>query len=239
MKGEKALQVIVFDLGGTLMEYKGMPHSWVEYYEDAFKAVNLEFKLDLTEKDIQKSCEILKSKNARVIYREIEYTPNDIFSAVTEHWNKKVDLDAIINSFYKGHELKPAIYDDTLVCLDYLKEKGIKIATLTDLPTAMPDEIFKQDIAELLEYFDLYVSSLTCGYRKPNKNGLMFISEHFNVNIQDLIFIGDEEKDVIAAKNAKCISILINRSAKELDQINYGQDFTITSLSELRELLNI
>ena len=27
-------QVIVFDLGGTLMEYEGMPHSWNSYYED-------------------------------------------------------------------------------------------------------------------------------------------------------------------------------------------------------------
>ena len=27
--------VIVFDLGGTLMRYEGMPHSWISYYQAA------------------------------------------------------------------------------------------------------------------------------------------------------------------------------------------------------------
>lgn len=26
----------VFDIGGTLMEYKGMPCIWVDYYENGF-----------------------------------------------------------------------------------------------------------------------------------------------------------------------------------------------------------
>lgn len=26
----------VFDIGGTLMEYKGMPCVWVDYYENGF-----------------------------------------------------------------------------------------------------------------------------------------------------------------------------------------------------------
>lgn len=31
------MRVIVFDLGGTLMEYEGMPHSWVDYYEQGIQ----------------------------------------------------------------------------------------------------------------------------------------------------------------------------------------------------------
>ena len=42
------------------------------------------------------------------------------------------------------------------------------MAALTDLPSAMPDEIFRRDISELLGYFDYYVSSTVAGYRKPN-----------------------------------------------------------------------
>ncbi|MCL2427447.1 MAG: HAD family hydrolase [Oscillospiraceae bacterium] len=229
------LKVIVFDLGGTLMEYKGMPLSWVEYYESAFEAVNLEFDLNLSKEDIQKSCDVLKSKNARVVYREIEYTPSEIFNTVTEHWQKKIDINAIINSFYKGHELMPVIYDDTIDCLSFLKKKGVKIATLTDLPTAMPDEIFKKDISGLLSHLDLYVSSLTCGFRKPNKSGLAYIAEHYGVNVQKLVFIGDEEKDIKTAINAGCISILIDRKNEHK---NYGQDLSITSLYELHKIIN-
>ena len=230
------MEVIVFDLGGTLMEYKGMPLSWVDYYENAFETVNIEFDLNLSKEDIQKSCEVLKSKNARVVYREIEYTPHEIFNAVAEHWHKKVDIDAIINSFYNGHELLPVIYDDSINCLELLKQKGIKIAALTDLPTAMPDEFFKKDILDLLEHLDLYVSSLTCGFRKPSKNGLVYIAEHYNVDVANLVLVGDEEKDIKTAKNAGCTSILINRKN---DYRNYGQDFSISSLNELQNFIGL
>lgn len=30
------MKVIVFDLGGTLMEYEGMPLNWSNYYEQGF-----------------------------------------------------------------------------------------------------------------------------------------------------------------------------------------------------------
>ena len=33
------MKVIVFDLGGTLMQYVGMPHSWVEFYKKGFDAI--------------------------------------------------------------------------------------------------------------------------------------------------------------------------------------------------------
>ena len=224
-------KVCVFDLGGTLMEYKNMPYSWVGYYEKAFQFVSDEFNLNLTKTDIEKSCEIMKSKNARVVYREIEYTPEDIFVEVTEHWNSKVDISEIINNFFKGIELKSIIYDDTVDCLKRLKDSGIKIAVLTDLPTAMPDELFKKDITVLLEHFDLYVSSLTCGFRKPNRYGILQIANHFNIDVKNLVFIGDEEKDINTAKNAECVSVLINRGEAR----NFGQDFTITSLRELVE----
>jgi len=43
--------------------------------------------------------------------REIEYAPEEIFNAVTEHWHKKVDINAIVNSFYKGHKLEPERFE--------------------------------------------------------------------------------------------------------------------------------
>lgn len=218
------------------MEYKGMPYSWVDYYKKAFEAVSVDLELNLTEIDITKSCEILKSKNARVVYREIEYTPEEIFTAVTAHWHKKADLSEVIAGFFKGIELKPIIYDDSVACLEYLKEKGFKIAALTDLPTAMPDEFFKKDIIDLIKYFDLYVSSLSCGFRKPNKNGLLYIADYFKTDVEELILIGDEEKDIKTAKNAGCASILIDRNYRENGVKNHGQDFTVYSLEE-KELM--
>lgn len=217
------------------MEYRGMPFSWVDFYEIAFKAVSDDFKLDLSQADIEKSCEILKGKNARVVYREIEYSPEEIFNAVTAHWKKKHDVNALLVSFFKGIRLEATIYDDTLECLKLLKNKEYKLAALTDLPTAMPDELFKKDIHGLLEHFDLYVSSLVCGYRKPNKHGLVYIAEHFGIDPEELVFIGDEEKDIKTAMNANCKSVLITRN--NASPTDFGQAFSVNSLKQLTEIL--
>ena len=235
--GNALMKVLVFDLGGTLMEYKGMPYSWVDYYEKSFEAVNIDLNLNLSTEDIKQSCEILKSKNARVVYREVEYTPEEIFIAVTEHWQNQFNIDDVINSFYKGHNLIPEIYADTVGCIKQLKESGFKISALTDLPTGMPDELFRKDITDIISHFDLYVSSLTSGFRKPNATGLLYIAKHFNTNVQELIFIGDEEKDIKTAKNVNCTSVLINRGNINNDPKEYGQNFTISSLRELYDIV--
>jgi len=104
--------------------------------------------------------------------------------------------------------------------LQELKEKGYTIATLTDLPSAMPDDIFRRDISELLDYIDYYVSSSVAGYRKPNCKGLQMISEKFSIPITKLIFVGDEEKDRRTAINANCKFIWVQHSKKNKGSID-------------------
>ena len=213
------MKVIVFDLGGTLMEYAGMPNSWVDYYMQGFEAINEKYNLGASESDIMKSVSALKEFNPRVNYREKEYSPEYIFTRVLEHWKNHVSIEKCINTFFEGLNLKAIIYPDTTPALEKLKSMGYIIATLTDLPTGMPDALFKKDISNLLGYFDLYVSSQSCGFRKPNSKGLQQISEHFRAPITELVFIGDEEKDRKTAVNTGCHFILINRKERVRDGI--------------------
>lgn len=104
--------------------------------------------------------------------------------------------------------------------LQKLKEKGYTIAALTDLPSAMPDDIFKRDISELLGCFEYYVSSSVAGYRKPNCKGLQMIAERFSVSITELIFVGDEEKDRRTAMNANCKFIWVQHTEKNKESID-------------------
>lgn len=205
------MSVIVFDLGGTLMEYVGMPYSWVDYYERGLENINMKFGFNKSSADISRSSEILKAFNPRVNYREEEYSPEYIFSRVLEHWDIDADISECVYAFYEGLELETKIYPDTVTVLKELRRRKHKIATLTDLPTAMPDELFKRDIAGLSEYFDLYVSSASCGFRKPNCTGLKQIAEHFGVTVTELVMVGDEEKDRKTAENAGCGFVLVDR----------------------------
>lgn len=54
------------------------------------------------------------------------------------------------------------------------------------------------------------------------------------IDISDIIFVGDEEKDIICANDAGAYSVLINRENVEK---NYGQKREIRSLTELLSLV--
>lgn len=214
------MKVVVFDLGGTLMQYVGMPHSWVDFYHEGFEAIIQKFKYHVSQEVVEKSFQILKEFNPRIHYREIEYSAEYIFTKVLEPWHIDIPIQNCIDTFWSGLHLKAEIYPETINVLQKLRRKGYTIAALTDLPSAMPDEIFRRDISELLDYFDYYVSSSVAGYRKPNCRGLQMISEKFAVPVTELIFIGDEEKDRKTAFNANCKFIWIQRTGKNEESID-------------------
>lgn len=228
------MKVIVFDIGGTLMEYQGMPLSWLDYYKTAFEFACSELGLSITNDAINKSYEVLKIYNPRINPREHDVSPEVIFSEATAHWQGNFVVSDVIDRFFASMNLTAHIYSETLNFLDKLKSEDYKIVALTDVAIGMPDELHKSYFTELIPYFDMYVSSISCGYRKPNPKGLQDIAEYFGVNADEMIMIGDEEKDIKTAKRFGCMSVLIDRRDTNAD---YEQDYTITDLNELWKLL--
>ena len=172
------------------MQYEGMPYSWVEFYQQGFDAIIQKYNCNVSKEDIQKSVQILKDFNPRVSGREVEYSAEHIFSNALEHWHIDPPIKNCIETFWQGLKLSAKIYPDTIEVLKELKEKGYIIATLTDLPNAMPDEIFKKDISELLSYFDYMVSLLRNWFlwemkKKIEKQHVMQIVNLFIYNVQD------------------------------------------------------
>ncbi len=216
------------------MEHKGMPLSWLDYYKKAFKFVRSELGLDITNYDIDKSFEVMKSYNPRINPREYDVSPEVIFTEATAHWQGEFSISDVIDKFFSSMNLTAYIYPETIDFLDRLKAKEYKMAALTDVAIGMPDELHKSYFPELLTYFDMFVSSVSCGYRKPNPKGLQDIAEKFVVTADEMIMIGDEEKDIKTAKRFGCKAVLIDRRDRNAD---FGQDYTITDLNGLWEVM--
>lgn len=223
-------KVIVFDLGGTLMEYEGMPLSWIPYYETGLIEVNRSLNLGLSEEEIQGSLQVLKEYNPRFRPREVEYTSEQIFGDAMAQWSRQAPVEQVVEKFFRGLKLVPRIYKDTLPGLYSLREKGYKLACLTNLPSAMPDSLFRRGILELVDALDLYMSSELCGYRKPNRAGLDQIAENFQVSVETLLFVGDERIDAETAHNAGCPFILMDR---DKNHFQWGQVASVETLEEL------
>lgn len=226
------MNIIVFDLGGTLMEFVGMPPTWIDYYRQGFQSIAKSLGGNISDEDIDLSVEIMKNYNPRVNYREIEYSPEFIFEKALKHWVKGIKLEKAIKIFFDGLNLNTIIYNDTIDMLKCLKENGYIICALTDIPSAMPDAYFKSTVENLLPYIDFYVSSQSCGYRKPNTHGIQLIADKYTTDIKNLIFVGDEEKDKILAEKVGCSFYLIDRKNK-----NSAAD--IHNMSELKFILKL
>ena len=205
---------IIFDLGGTLFEFVGMSYLWTEYYEIGLQHVNKKYQLRCSEKDIKRAKEVLKTYNPRLHYREKEYSPESIFDKATRHWKNRPKVHAIIRTFFEGMKLETRVYGDVLDAFRQIRSHGDRIAFFTDLPSGMPDEIMKEKISDLLPYADFYISSGSCGYRKPNPRGLCEIARELELGMDKLVFIGDEKKDFETAKRANCRFIYIDRSGE-------------------------
>lgn len=222
------IELIVFDLGGTLFEYVDMPLSWIDYYKTAFEYVSDKLSLNMSDEAIEKSVEVMRLFNPRINPREIDYDPSFIFMNAFNGWGI-ADIDTAIELFFESFHLKTKIYDDSISTLKALKEKGILVCALTDVPCGMPDELYKKGISDLLPYFDDYLSSCSLGYRKPNAYGIDLLEAKYGLASKEILLIGDEPKDFDTANNANCYFILIDRNGK--------QPNTITNLYPILELV--
>ncbi|MCC8196127.1 MAG: HAD family hydrolase [Ruminococcus sp.] len=228
------IKAVVFDVGRTLMEYIDMPNSWLDYYAPALHHVREVLNLPVSDEMLDKSIEIYRSYSPQVKPREKDFTPEEIFSDVTKGWSCEFNLSDVIEEFFAYMDLKPYIYPDTVPILEKLRSDGYIVCTLTDVATGMPDELHKSYFPELLSYFDMYVSSITCGYRKPSAKGLEIIAERYNLKPGEIVVIGDEPKDVMTAKRFGCPSVLIDRAGEKPD---FGQDYSVSDLNGFYELL--
>lgn len=229
------IRAVIFDLGGTLINYEGFPLYWGDYYEQAFRNVSEKLSLHLSDNQIQLASEALKKHNPRLYPREVEYTPTFIFADVFKEWDiTDHSLNKAIGIFFEFFRRNVVVFPETIQLLENLNKRGYKIGVLTDVPTGMPTELILQDINAFKDNIDFFLSSIDCGFRKPNKKGIELISEKFGIDLQNIAFVGDEEKDIQTAKNAGVMSFLINRDKRNK---SYGEDIQIKSLIELLDFV--
>jgi len=229
------MKAIGFDLGHTLTGDDNIPLSWKSLYKEALIDALCKCNVTIDDRKIAIGEEILLKYNTRTNYREIEISSDIIFSEILIKWemNTETNLNIIKEAFFSYFQRNVKLYDDTISTLKNLKKRGVKIGILTDVPYGMDKKLVLADIEEFKENVDIILTSVDVGYRKPNKHGFMQLAKELGVALNEMIYVGDEKKDVIGANSLGIYSILINRTNNNID---YGQKTTIKELSELLKI---
>ncbi|WP_157800152.1 HAD family hydrolase [Sporolactobacillus pectinivorans] len=214
------------------MKYKNVPLNWKSLYKEALKDVLISCNCIPNKNMIEAGEKVLSKYNTRITYREVEVSSDQIFSEILETWKLNIDkcLNKTKKTFYSYFHRTSQLYDDTIYTLEALKKQGVKIGILTDVPYGMDRDYVLSDIEVFKDYIDVLLTSADVGFRKPNKQGYLDLLSKLGVSANNLVFVGDEQKDIKGANSIGTYSVLINRTNAKKE---YGQRKEINSLKEL------
>lgn len=98
-----------------------------------------------------------------------------------------------------------------------LKQRGIKTGILTDVAYGMDNAFSLENISVLSDFIHIAITSVNVGYRKPNPAGYLKLLDSLEVSPDNMIFVGDKEKNILGAKKLGIVSALINRGRETKD----------------------
>jgi len=234
------IKAIGFDLGETLFFNDGVGLNWKDHYIPALRKSLENLNVSFSDYQLQKSSQILSEYNTRIFPRTKEISCDVIFKRIIDETGLHDNIEQIKfeDGFYSyfGNE-KQKLYDDTVPTLSKLNELGFKVGYLTDVPYGqkrLTDKNSKIIFEKLMSFSSVYITSIDVGFRKPEIYGFMELANQFKCDINEVIYVGNEEKDIVGSKKAGMTSCLIMR---ENEEKYWGQDVTIHSLYEIIGIL--
>jgi putative hydrolase of the HAD superfamily len=229
-----SLKAVAFDLGDTLVEYEGIPLNWEVHYPAALANLASSLGLSVTPAQIHEACAVLRRYNTRLNPRETEVLFSTILREILTCFSVSaaVDIPACAGAFFQIFRQRLRCFPEAQAVLANLQVQQIKVGIFTDVPYGMPQNLVLNDLhaAGLDNHFHVLLTSCDTGCRKPSPVTLQALATKLNCSAAEMIYVGNERKDIQAARAFGCYAILIDRHQSGA---TWGQDRTITSLSEL------
>lgn len=120
-----------------------------------------------------------------------------------EHYEESLEVYTELFAKYSMYEVKP--YDGIPELLEQLKERGIRIAVLSNKPHARTVENIEGIFGK--GYFD-YIAGEQPGIpKKPDPAGVVKILEHFEVKPEECLYFGDTNTDMKTGLGAGLITV--------------------------------
>jgi putative hydrolase of the HAD superfamily len=224
--------VVLFDLGGTLVEY--------------YKASEFPDILEHAMNDIQ---QLLFEKMA------VTYEQDELWHRVEEESHEYGDFrvkpmeDRLVNIFQlktlkspdfitslcqmflkhifeKGH-----VFEDTKPVLQELMERGLKMGLVSNTPWGAPAFLWREELERLglVRYFNAIIFCRDVGWRKPASQVFTRAFEMLRTDQKSCIFVGDDPKwDISGPRAVGMDAVLLDRS---------GEKWGSNAIASLRELL--
>ena len=232
------LRAVGFDIGDTLLFYADTPLDWSSRYGDALAAVARACKFSPSSSELSAARQILSHYNTRVRPRTDEVAAEEIFSLILCAWSLPPGehLPAVLDSFFTFFQQRMCAFQETASVLRALRAAGMRLGALTDVPYGMPMKFVQRDLdgAQVSGLLDSVITSIMVGVRKPHAAGYHALAASLGVAPDEMLYVGNEPKDIIGAQHAGVRSAFLDRTG---GGGSHGQSFTISSLSAVHDIM--
>lgn len=230
-------RAIGFDLGDTLIFYRDVPMNWLAHYPKALRSVADACDAKPTPAQFAGAEKILSQYNTRIVLRTKEVRAEQIFSEILAAWNldPSIQLAAAVEAFFTFFQQQMCAYPETISVLTSLRQGGFLTGILTDVPYGMPREFVQRDLdgAGISGLFDVVLSSVEVGVRKPEPAGYLALASRIGVEPREMLYVGNEPKDVIGACRAGLTAVFLDRANSGA---RHGQHHTTSTLMGLLDI---
>lgn len=222
------IKAVVFDLDDTLVpEY--------DFVKSGFKAVAsfLFKKYNIDNKDS--------------IYKKLMHyhykNPKKVFDMILNDYNllNQIEVEQLVD-IYRNHIPSLNLYEDVLTTIANLKNKNIKVGVITDgYKETQRNKIQSLKLNEIFDYI-IITDDLGREYWKPNKLAYEIICKKFNVQFNEMIYVGDNPaKDFFISSiyPIKTVRIIREGYYKNIDYLKgIKENYRIVSLHEIMDIID-
>lgn len=218
------IKAVVFDLDDTLISEK-------QYVKSGFKVVSNKIS-----NDYNLDWEIVFNKMLELFEGESK----EVFNRILDNFNIKCIKEYILELIksYREHTPEIEFFNDVIPTITDLRNKGYKLGIITD--GYKETQIRKIEVLKCRELFDEIIVTDEFGreFWKPHEKPYKLISERLGVNLDEMIYVGDNvTKDFVTANKLGLETFKIARDDRVYSSLDIGEEYL--AKYEIRELGSI
>jgi putative hydrolase of the HAD superfamily len=235
-------KVVLFDLGGTLVEYctgaefPGILEEAIGEVEGYLRRLDLlrvppeALWTRVKEEDHEAGDHHVRPLEGRLIRI---FQLDDANCAAAQPMNADLVME-MCRRFLKPVFGRGRRYSDALPILQWLSIARIKTAIVSNTPWGSPAELWQEEVERHSLFVQAVVTCRDAGWRKPARQIFEFALERLGASPQESLFVGDDPRwDVKGPRDMGMEAILIDRQGT----VTGSREHTIRSLEELWDRL--
>jgi len=192
----KPIKAIIWDLDGTLIDFK------INSIKARRKAIKILRNYGISKEKLSSKTPLLELvKISKEIFIKFGIPDEKIKEIIKEVNSAVVQVE---------HEaaIKATLTDGIIEVLEFAKKKGIKQAVFTY--NTQENARTSLETVEINQYIDVVAGRDDVQNLKPHPDHLKYICERLDVDLDEIVVIGDTGRDIEAALMANSRSIALN-----------------------------